>query len=326
MLIALVKHMKSLLSLHTKSWNSIVIYMLFSIFLSATHLFAHQVDSHPEDTKEIPESIRTGGDSALSRRLDLEKKSRSNFFSITPHRPNYILPVTYSSSPNSRPYQDAFGIDEELDDVEVKFQLSLKFMLWEDMIGENGDLWVAYTQQSYWQLYNQDFSSPFRETNYEPEVALSFKNDYKILGFTNRLINLGFTHQSNGRSEPLSRSWNRIYASFAFDRDNLTLIFKPWYRIPEDDDDDDNPNIEDYIGRGEISAFYKMEKQVVGLILRNNFKTSDNRGSIQLDWSYPLTNRLKGYVQYFNGYGESLIDYNHSNKRIGVGVMLTDWL
>jgi phospholipase A1 len=63
------------------------------------------------------------------------------------------------------------------------------------------------------------------------------------------------------------------------------------------------------------------------MMLRNNLR-SDNLGAVQLDWSFPLPwigDKLSVYVQYFNGYGESLLDYNKSVNRISAGFMLVDW-
>jgi phospholipase A1 len=47
---------------------------------------------------------------------------------------------------------------------------------------------------------------------------------------------------------------------------------------------------------------------------------------MQIDWSYPLNQKLRGYVQFSTGYGESLIDYNHHQNTFGIGVLLTDWM
>jgi phospholipase A1 len=322
----MVKSTDNLFASYSKTKRTIIICLLIFFFKPATWLFALHENQNREDDSTIYKLSTSQGESLLSSRLESDDEEDCHFFSIRPHRPNYILPVTYSEFPNSKSFQDALGTDDERDDIEVKFQLSLKFAVYEDIVGETGDIWLAYTQQTFWQLYNQRNSAPFGETNFEPEIGITFDNDYKILGLTNSLINLGFTHQSNGRSEPLSRSWNRIYASFVFNSDDLTLILKPWYWLPEDDSSDSDPDIKDYVGYGEISTFYINEKHVIGLIIRNNFSTDDNRGSVQFDWTYPLTRALKGYVQFFNGYGESMIDATHSHNRIGIGIMLTDWL
>ena len=274
-----------------------------------------------EDTEEPAEKVAP---SYLSRHWELDKESRRRKFPVTPYRSNYILPVTYNSTPNEGPIQEA-DPGKEVQNYEVKFQISFKIKLWQDVLGKNMDLWVGYTQLSFWQLYNTEDSSPFRETNYEPELLLNFRTDYHLLGLRGRYVNIGFNHQSNGRAEPLSRSWNRLVANFGFERDNFIFILNTWYRIPEEEEDDDNPNIEDYLGYGQVNFYYIWREHRFGLFLRNNLDFHDNKGALQLEWSFPLLKRVSGYIQYFNGYGENLLDYNASTNRIGVGFVLKEW-
>ena len=287
-----------------------------------------------EEISQVNESrgeLAETEENALERRARQEGSSAGNLWTITPHKQNYILLGAYNfSTPHDKPWEEAAGKDVDLNNTEVKFQVSFKFMLWEDIFKKrkNGDLYFAYTQLAMWQLYNRDISSPFRETNYEPEAFLAFDTAWNIFGFKNRFLMLGVAHQSNGREEPLSRSWNRVYANFIMHRGNLVLSVKPWFRISEDAADDDNPNIEDYLGYGELRAIYRTGNNTFGMMLRNNLKFDNNRGAVQLDWSFPLpgTDRIKGYIQYFNGYGECLLDYNASTSRLGMGFLLTDFL
>jgi phospholipase A1 len=263
--------------------------------------------------------------SFLSRKWQLDEESRRKKFAIMPHRHNYILPFTYNSTQEKQTYE-AVNPNVEVQDAEVKFQLSLKMKLWEDILGTNMDLWAAYTQLSLWQFYNTEDSSPFRETNYEPEILINYRTNTDIFGIMrNRYIQVGLNHQSNGRGEPLSRSWNRIVANFGFERDEFNLVLKTWARIPESDADDDNPDITSYLGYGEIWAGYVWKQWHLGLMFRNNLRFDENRSTLQLEASFPLIEHLNGYIQYFTGYGESLIDYNHYTNRIGVGVMIKDW-
>jgi len=283
-------------------------------------------------TIEKQDEFTDSEENALERRVRLEDSSFGNLWTITPHKQNYILLGAYNfSSPNEGPWEEAAGEDIQLNKTEVKFQVSFKFMLWEDVLKKwkNGDLYFAYTQLAMWQVYNRGISSPFRDTNYEPEAFLAFDTAWDIFGFTNRFFVVGFAHQSNGREEPLSRSWNRIYANLIMHRGNLVLSLKPWVRIPEDAESDDNPDIEDYLGYGELRTIYRTGSNTFGIMLRNNLKFhGDNRGAVQFDWSFPLpgTDRIKGYIQYFNGYGECLLDYNASTSRLGAGFLLTDFL
>lgn len=260
----------------------------------------------------------------LEHLWELDKESRRSKFGILPHWSNYILPITHVESPNEQPIRQA-NPQKGLKKSEVAYQISFKTKLWQDMFGKNMDLWVAYTQRSFWQFYNYEDSSPFRETNYEPEVLINFRTDYDLVWLKNRFINVGINHQSNGQSEPLSKSWNRAVANFGFEKGNLTLILKTWYRFKESAENDDNPDIEDYLGYGELWAYYFWKGNRFGIMGRNNLKFGTNRGAIQLEWAFPLFERVSGYIQYFNGYGESLQDYNHSINRIGIGFIIRDY-
>lgn len=117
-----------------------------------------------------------------------------------------------------------------------------------------------------------------------------------------------------------------------FERGDWVLSVRPWYRIPETEktdptssDGDDNPDIYKYMGYGEIRLTYSRNKQVLSVLSRNNL-TSDGRGAFELDYSFPLYGKLKGYAQYFYGYGETLIDYDARSNRVGIGVAISDWL
>jgi len=246
-----------------------------------------------------------------------------------PHRPVYVLPARWSNDPNEEPFRVLANGDLatplDVQSVEVKFQASFKTKLLDDLLGGPGDLWFGYTQQSHFQFYNTDASRPFRETNYEPELALAFPLRRRGAGWTWRMIGAGVVHQPNGRSEPLSRSWNRLYGMAAIERGPLSILLRPWVRVDSTDpDDDDNPGIEDFVGRFEASLLWQVERQVLTLRGRTNLDLDGHHGSLEVDWYFPLGSVVRGQLQVFHGYGESLIDYNHSQTTLGVGLVLFD--
>ena len=268
-----------------------------------------------------------GADSKDSRASDtrraLEAATLGESFLLTAHRPTYILPITYNSSPNQAPFLDA-GQGELLEEVEAKFQISFKLPLWRNPFGiDDSDLYFAFTSQSYWQVYNTDYSSPFRESNYEPEVFLRHYGGPSILGLDVIGWDVGLNHQSNGRAEPLSRSWNRAIAQVGLQvTDDIVLGMRAWYRLPEDADDDNNPNEYRYLGYGDLRAVWTPGRSTWTLMVRPGTEGT----GVEATWSYPLTRILRAYVQYYDGYGESLLDYDHHVRRIGVGVALSDYL
>lgn len=283
--------------------------------------------TEPVDIEVTDKGVKTEDESAISRRLFLEKKEARNPFVLLPHKPNYIMLSNNMSSPNEDPFRAADpGDDINFQPWETKFQISLKLPVARGLFNDRADLFVAYTNRSFWQQFNKEGSAPFRDSNHEPEAWLSFRNDFELLGLKNSIIRTGISHQSNGQSGVLSRSWNRVYADFIFEYDDLYLSFKPWLRINEDREDDDNPDIDEYMGNFELGAIYKFEKQTFELMLRNNLDFSENYGAVQLGWSFPLSDRVRGYVQWFNGYGESLIDYDAHSNSLGIGIQLSDWL
>jgi phospholipase A1 len=247
-------------------------------------------------------------------------------YDISLHNSNYLLFGRYTDNVNTAPFSPLFqaaGRQEDLNDVEAKFQISFKARLWTTDDRRWG-VWAAYTQQSQWQLYNGDESRPFRETNYMPELFASYRTDVDLGGgFNWRVLNFGYNHQSNGRSDVLSRSWDRLFATVGVERENLALYGTAWYRIPESDADDDNPDITDYLGHGELTALYRWRGNSFKLSARGNLSTG--KGAVQAGWfTPPLLGPLRGYLQVFSGYGESLIDYNWNQTTVGVGVALND--
>lgn len=268
--------------------------------------------------------------SLLDQRWELSPETKLGTWHIRPYQPVYFLPAVWTSNKNQQPTSpnpaNRLQEPKEEDSIELKYQLSLKTKALENIFGDNGDLWFAYTQSSRWQAYNGQDSSPFRETNYEPEASLVFRTNYDVFGLEGRLLGFTFNHQSNGQADPLSRSWNRLILNVGLGRDNFVLMLRPWYRIPEASKTDDNPDITDYIGRGDLLAYYQWQQHKFSLMLRHTLKTGDeSRGAMRFDWSIPLKKGLYGHVQLFHGYGESLIDYNHKATYIGLGLSFLNW-
>jgi len=277
-----------------------------------------------------PNIANAGRGSLLDSRWELAKDSKLGTFQLRAYKPVYLLPAFWTSNVNETPSSpnpnNTVTDPQNLDSTELKFQLSFKTKVVEDLFHDNGDIWVGYTQSSRWQAYNSEESRPFRETNYEPEAMLVFRNNYGIFGWRGRMTGIALAHQSNGRSDPLSRSWNRVILNFGLDRENWAIMLRPWYRIKEDAKDDNNPDIEDYMGRGDATLVYNRNGHEVSLMARHSLRTGDrSHGALQLDYGFPISNLLRGHVQVFDGYGESMIDYNHKATYIGLGVSLLEW-
>ena len=220
--------------------------------------------------------------------------------------------------------------------LNAKFQISLRYQLFDNQgrlarrLPWIDDLYLSYSQTSLWDLGN--LSAPFKDSSYRPRLFYSNNDLTRLFDGQLRLgVETGFGHESNGRDGEDSRSFNMLYV-----RPILTfgepagLRFFAAPLIHNYISDDDNPDIADYRGNVDwVLGFGAKGGLDFWTTLRKGRRS--NYGSIELNISYPLSKLsggdLTGWLtlQYFNGYGESLLDYNRkldSQLRLGIAVAL----
>ena len=264
----------------------------------------------------------------MAERWELGKENHKGIFLLTPYRQNYLTPFRWINNINDQPKSEnpAYTSPNKLlyKNQEASFQFSFKTKIAKNIFWGYGDIWVAYTQKAFWQIYTDKLSRPIRDVNYEPEIILNFATRYKLFGFDGRMIGIIFNHQSNGNRAPLSRGWNRIILQAGFEKNNWKVTLRPSYEVKLKTDG--NPKIADYAGRSEAIVVYNAGKLQLSTIMAHSMMFKNGgRGSIQLNWVFPIINNFKGMFQLFNGYGETLLDYNHKQTTVGLGVSFTEW-
>lgn len=249
-------------------------------------------------------------------------------FGLRPYRANYLLPFGVRQGT-----YDSYTLSDSYSNIEAELQLSFRLDFFPNLLGLHEIYSVAYTQRSFWQVYAP--SAPFRENNFNPEVFVTFP--ILFMKIPVKTLSVGFAHQSNGQGNITtrdinsssagslapylrnrSRSWNYAWASTIFQFGSVFTEFKAWYRFP-DHGEDDNPGLTDYIGNGQVKLILPYGKSMTTLTLRQSF--FDWKGSQELSWSYPFSNKesVFWYMKVFTGYGESLIDYNNYITKFSMG-------
>ena len=280
--------------------------------------------------------------SDLSRFWELESGSDCGTFSFRGYRP-ITVSVVASDSVNRQPTSpgpnNSATTSTNYRTTENRIQLSVRTKVAQGLLTQGhptlkDSVWFGYSQQSYWQLFTPQISRPFRATDHEPEVMYVYPTTAELpFGWKWRYSGIGLVHQSNGQSKPLSRSWNRMYLMTGMELGNrVSVNARIWKRIPESSGSDDNPGISDYVGRGELSAFWNYDKDnTFGATLRHSLASSD-RGSLRLEWLQTLGTGLFGgksnlrlHTALFSGYGDSMIDYNRKRTVFSVGLSLVDF-
>jgi phospholipase A1 len=243
----------------------------------------------------------------------------SNNLSDYLYRPMYLQPLYMTLQPFRNGYNLKTPANEGISEYDVKFQLSFKLPLVKNIFDSNTDIYAAYTQLSYWQMY--DKSAFFRETDYEPELFLRHTfNDMYMLDFS-------INHQSNGEGGATERSWNRAIVSGTVKTGIFFFEARVWKPFDKKDSiGEDNPDLLSYMGYGSLFCGVKIHNAVLTFEEYNCIQSFFRKGTIAATLSFPLYVYYRGYITFFRGYGQSLYEYSHFCNSIGVGITMHDWM
>ncbi len=201
---------------------------------------------------------------------------------------------------------------------DVKFQISLAIRLTDTVLPWNSFLFLMYTQKTFWNVFEN--SLPMHDLNFNPGIGWSkpFFNKNRYVGKLTLLVE----HESNGRDGEDSRSWNRIsfYGSTIID-EWLMVHAKFWIPII---DGENNKDILRYCGiyQSGVVITTPNKKFNFGLTLVKREGWNFNFNTIfEAIWKVHEKSNLNLFLQYYNGYGESLLDYNQFHSRLRVGII-----
>jgi phospholipase A1/A2 len=213
----------------------------------------------------------------------------------------------------------------------ARFQLSFKYRLFDASAGFGQEqpwlsgLYFGYTQNSLWDLSTE--SKAFRDTSYRPSLFWKWERPVPRYFFDG--ARLGLEHESNGGDATTSRSINIAFVRPEW-RWNLSegASFEFTPKMYAYLDKEENTDIAQY--RGYIDwrgRFDSGANWIATTVVR--YGTAE-KGSVLLDVSRRIRDLkfgpVSGYlhVQFFAGYGESILDYNVKRKsqlRIGFAIV-----
>lgn len=202
--------------------------------------------------------------------------------------------------------------------ADVKFQFSIRHRLTKTVLPFNSFLMLTYTQKSFWDVYAD--SAPFTESNYNPGLAIAkpvvWKN--KLRG----MASLAFEHESNGKSGMDNRGHNYfVLTGVYFFNASLSIQGKLWAGWPSPDNKD---LYSKYKGYGLVALNYRSVNDKFWISAVVNPRPEPGNFNTQLEFNLKLNSKANQYlfVQWYQGYAESLIDYNRYTSMIRVGICI----
>lgn len=201
---------------------------------------------------------------------------------------------------------------------DVKFQISLAIRLTNATLPWNTFLFLMYTQKTFWNVFEN--SMPMRDLNFNPGIGWSkpFFNKDRYVGKLTLLLE----HESNGRDGDASRSWNKVsLAGSTLITDWLMVHAKFWIPIV---DGMNNRDILKYSGIWQsgfvASTLNKKFSLGVTLVKRKGWNLNFNT-VVDGIWRVSDKTNLNLFLQYYNGYGENMMDYKQYHSRIRAGII-----
>ncbi len=202
---------------------------------------------------------------------------------------------------------------------DVKFQVSISQRLTKSVLPWHSYLFLMYSQKCMWNVFEN--SMPMRDLNFNPGIGIS-----KLLISKNRLVGkltLLIEHESNGRDRLASRSWNKIsFCGNIYLDPNLMVHGKFWIPIV---DGGNNRDILRYSGiyQTGIQALSTNRRWVLSatFVKRKGWNLNAN-SIVELGFRIRKKDNQFLFVQYYNGYGENLLDYNKYHSRLRIGLLI----
>lgn len=244
-------------------------------------------------------------------------KDTKSYMALYPHKAVYILPYYYSFS------------DPALENLreETKFQFSFKLLIDREFFSPYGRLYFGYTQTSWFQNYNKVDSRPFRDVDYQPEIFYSYERGMKFLGGEFKNISFGLVHTSNGERELRSRTQNRLLLDvkweYVLGRGVMSVQMGAWVYVGTHFPGfiHDNEDLLKFRGYNDLRLYYKDNRHLVEAYIRPGIALA-YYPFFELGYTLRITRNMGLYMQYVNGYGDNMYEYNLKSQRLGIGFSL----
>ncbi len=200
----------------------------------------------------------------------------------------------------------------------VKFQISVIQRLTKSKLPFDTYLFLQFTQKTVWNVLEE--SLPMRDLNFNPGIGLGH-----LIVYQNRYIGKAFLmleHESNGKDGEASRSWNKVSLSGSLMvSPHVELQLKAWIPII---DGGNNRDILRYNGLGHFGLSYRTNNRRIQAGMLATWRHKSFSFNTQWELSYKLHKNENQYLflQYYNGYGENLLDYDKFKSVVRVGMVI----